>query len=728
MNRRFSFCLVVVIALAAYPCLGEALPEAPKPVARTIVVLYDSSDPRPLYSVQKFAENLTGLYLNYLGMKARYFDINGGFPDDALMADPDVRGILTLFIDEEMVRPVEYCRWLEQQVKNGKKLVILGNMGALTDKRTKAQTPLEEVNRVFGILGLEYRGNWTDNPFVIRIASKDASMVEFERTLEDGAGEYDGVRSLNADNRVYLTLERTDLADSASAAVVTTSRGGYAQEAYAFFIEYLRNRVQWRIHPFRFYEEAFGLKDLPRFDTTTAFGKRILYSHIDGDGIRNASKNDSLRYAGEIIYEKILKKYPVPITVSFISSDILTRYFGSRKLETLVRDIAALPNVEVGVHAFTHPLDWSGMITAVAVKGYSKLLKDMPNDLASESAYGAGARVTVGWEEYLEREVAGAVEDLNSLLPEGKKAVIYQWTGNCLPPQEALKRVHDLGLKNINGGDSRFDDANPSYVNVSSFGRAVGPWEQYYSSNANENIYTNLWTGPFGAYEKVIETFRETEEASLADGAARRVSPMNIYYHFYSGERPESIRALGKVYDYALGQDPIPLFTSEYVARAEAFSKASVSETPGGWIFKGFGDLRTVRLDSERRYPDLKRSEGVIGFHTWRGHLYVHLNNVPQAVLVLSDAAPAETPYLESASAPVDDWKVEGGRILFRTRVVGGAGYEIRNLQAGKEYRVTVTGADGKGGVPRFRGVFRPDGAFRLDVTGHGKFDIVVEP
>ena len=66
---------------------------------------------------------------------------------------------------------------------------------------------------------------------------------------------------------------------------------------------------------------AFATDDLPKPDTTTLAGRRIYYSHIDGDGWRNVSLADE--YAGHqvisarVILEEAIRPFPdLPVTVS----------------------------------------------------------------------------------------------------------------------------------------------------------------------------------------------------------------------------------------------------------------------------------------------------------------------------------------------------------------------------------------------------------------------------
>jgi hypothetical protein len=46
-----------------------------------------------------------------------------------------------------------------------------------------------------------------------------------------------------------------------------------------------------------------------------------------------------------------------------------------------------------------------------------------------------------------------------------------------------------------------------------------------------------------------------------------RFKAMNIYYHSYSGTKVASLKALRKVYDYALKQPVLPIHSTDYVLK-----------------------------------------------------------------------------------------------------------------------------------------------------------------
>ena len=295
----------------------------------------------------------------------------------------------------------------------------------------------------------------------------------------------------------------------------------------------------------------------------------------------------------------------------------------------LAREIYTLPHVEAGSHAFTHPLDWKKQLTAFEIKDYSqKRKKSDKEDYAQDSLYPDAAMITASREEYLRREIEGSVDYINeNLLPSEKKVKVYQWSGDCEPPGEAIALTDQIGVENINRGDSRFDRLVSSYTGIASLVRQVNSRIQVHTSNANENIYTNGWLRPFWGFKHVIETFRQTEIPDNPKFKPRRLAPINIYYHFYIAERKVGLQSLKDVYDYVAKQPVIPIFTSDYIKGVKGFLSGEVFRLDdNGWAFKNYGLCRTVRFDDKKKFPDLTRSRGVIGFNRWQDYLYVHLS------------------------------------------------------------------------------------------------------
>src|SRR5436853_4376699 len=322
---------------------------------RRVLALYKSSE---LYNAVEGARPKTAwlnevhawaqMPLNWLGLVVDYHDVARGLPDEAQMGR--YRGVLTWHQTEEIDDPLGYLQWLAAQVRAGRRLVILGNLGAYRDRETLKTPGLDEISLALAPTGLEFRGRWTGNSRVIELRQKNAAMVEFERALPPALPNYYQVVSRRADNRVHLTIGRKDAPDSDSHLVVTGPWGGFAGEDYvryqqavpyaapavggsarvdASYQQLEAFRTRWWINPFAFFEAALGLEDWPRPDVTTLNGRRLFYSHIDGDGMRNVSEVRPQALSGEIIHDEILSKVPLPISVSVVVAEVDPELLGS---------------------------------------------------------------------------------------------------------------------------------------------------------------------------------------------------------------------------------------------------------------------------------------------------------------------------------------------------------------------------------------------------------------
>ena len=186
----------------------------------------------------------------------------------------------------------------------------------------------------------------------------------------------------------------------------------------------------------------------------------------------------------------------------------------------------------------------------------------------------------------IHREIAGSVEYINrTLAPEKKHARIFFWTGDGLADGEALALTRLLGLENMNGGGATISDAERTMTRVPPLGYKINDHVQVYAPIASEHVYTNNWQGPFYGFNRVIETMRLTD-------SPRRLKPMHIHYHFYSGSKIASVNALKSVYDWSLTQEHRAIWVSEYGKKVNEFHNATLSRRmDGGWEIRG---LNTV--------------------------------------------------------------------------------------------------------------------------------------
>ena len=76
----------------------------------------------------------------------------------------------------------------------------------------------------------------------------------------------------------------------------------------------------------------------------------------------------------------------------------------------------------------------------------------------------------------------------------------------------------------------------------------------------------------------------------------RRIKPVGIYYHTYSASKAAGLKALKKVYDWALSQPLHPVRTSEFIRKVQDFHTYAIAREGDGWRVRGAGQLRTLRM------------------------------------------------------------------------------------------------------------------------------------
>jgi hypothetical protein len=546
---------------------------------REILCLYDSTEGRSAH----FCE--THLYaeteLNYLGLIPVYWDVNEPLPDDAAMAR--YRGVLTWFVDSRMKKSPAYWKWIARQPAAGRKVVILGNLGATYE------VPAEFINEGLRPLGLTYHGRETENASVIEILKKDP-VVEFERTLDRELHWYVHIQA-DPGNEVFLRARRTDVRGSESDLVTVGPNGGFAW-VVLHYDSYV-SRDQWRLDPFTFLAKAFAVEGMPKLDFTTAAGRRIFFASIDGDGIGNGAQPGPHvgKLAGEIVRDEFLKKIDLPVTASVIAADLEAH-------AALAKSIFDLPNVEVGAHGWFHPINWHKQTLAY------------PGEFS------------------LEREITGAVKRIEEVSAP-KKVKVYLWTGDCDPPPEAVALVEKLGLPNLNGSDPGRIQNYESLANVRPATIWNGGYLQFNGRSMSENHFTDLWSRNFFAFRNAVVTYRRT-------GAPRRITPIHLYFHYYLVEQPGGERALREIYDWILTQKIHPMTVSEYDAWIRGFLSGHVEKIDERtWQVRNYGACRTLRYDGTSENVDLAGSRNVQGFSREGSTLYVHLARGAEATIRL---------------------------------------------------------------------------------------------
>jgi polysaccharide biosynthesis protein PelA len=646
-------------------------------VPRTILALYDSLYDKEtrFLPVHQVAE----MPLNHLGLLVRYQDINKPLPSVEEMGD--VRGILTWFRSDQMADPMGFLKWLDRAMAAGKKLVVIGDLSATFDLH-KQPTPKADLDRIWSRLGLKTDHLWTTITYDWRVSRKESAMVEFERAL---TGVLPGFTTTQrVDDRVtsYLAVRQTHEPRTEVDLVAIGPNGAYASTGYVHFsnTEDSGHR-QWYLNPFEFFRDAYATDNLPKLDTTTLSGRRIFYSHIDGDGWRNLSEVPAYKkqraMAAEVILKEIIEAFPdFPITVAPVAGDLDPEWYGTSESLRVAKTMLAENNVEAGSHTYGHPLRWSSASltpapsTAPAKGIFDKLLdwlrgvegeKNRAEESDSELVGGdivadrngnsSNRNRTYNVKPFsLTLEINDSVHYINGLLPPGKKVRLLQWSGDTTPSQEAIAATTAAGIGNLNGGDTRFDPEFHSYGWVAPLARQVGNQHQVYASNSNENTYTERWSDRFFGFKYLTETLKNTD-------SPLRVKPHNIYFHMYSGERLPSLIAVRSNYQYARSQEVTPVAASIYAAIVDGFYSARIVELDRNrWRIENRGALQTIRLDRPGALSlDFSRSSGVLGQRTFQDSLYVALDPADPAPVLALGHEQAMGPYLSHAR-----WQISG--------------------------------------------------------------------
>ena len=704
-------------------------------VPRVIISFYDGQ----LGDSLKFAvtHQSAEMPLNHLGLRVRNQDIQDELPSREAMAD--VRGILLWMPSDSVPDPDRFLRWLIEQMEEGKPVVVMGYYAFERSNKGIEANP-ELVRKFWHLLGLDKAPDWLTVTYNIDIQSLNTDLTEFEHSFMVLPPAFPLVRTVPGLATSYLRAVRKGRSEILADLVTIGPKGSYVAPGYARVFSSDEEHKYWYINPFRFFSLAFHAEDIPKPDTTTLSGRRIFYSHIDGDGWRNLTLvpgyREDKKLSTEVILREVLLKYPdLPVTVAPIAGDLDLGWFGTKKTRKLASEIFALPYIEAGSHAFTHPINWEffehynpeyekPFLEQYPVvhgnyrlmSGFAGLLQHSiehmatPPDswraseinngikkLSSEEKHYEAPRVYYRGPYDLDQDIQGSIDVIQALLPEGKRVEVFQWSGDTTPFPEAIKKTREAGVRNINGGDTRFDPEFDSLNWVSPIGRETGGERQIYASASNENTYTDNWTDRYYGLGYLIKTLKRTETPI-------RLKPINVYYHMYSGERLASLNALKENLDYAQSIPLAPITASQFAGIADGFYTTQfelIGERT--WRILERGQLQTIRFDrAVFDGVDFSKSEGVIGQMHLHGSLYVALDPkcitpvISLATIPTSDREPqAERPYLINGRWWTAGYKkLDGG---FQFQVYGfGVGKMSWYIPKPGRYRIIIKHTDGR--------------------------------
>lgn len=578
-------------------------------IPRKVILLYDSNSTpiRQLADVHRLIQ----MPLEYLGFVPEVYDINSELPE--VYPNLGYAGVISMNIDSQNEK---LEKWLLQAKKYGLKLFFINAF------------PFARNSQAFNDLGISLYEN------------KDKKILSFRILRKISGDGFEAPLVISDADSLIRTSEAEDMIELENSAgqihipFAITNWGGYAVNNTLINNE---NEL-WVYNPFEIFARVFRNDLFPIPDTTTENGRRILTAHIDGDGFTEISEFNPLKTTGEIIRDEIIKVFTIPHTVSIIEGKVAP--WGlypekSKKFELIAKSIFELPNVEMASHSFSHPFAWPTNNMTAEFRTY-------------ELKYGHNLPIK-NYKINFEREIIGSINYIQSLLKDTKKTVkVFLWTGDCSPDEEQIKLTYKARVFNVNGGGTTITQQEPFLFRVSAMGLNYGNYFQVYAPITNENIFTNLWKGPFWGYTNVIQSFELTEKP-------KRLKPISIYYHFYSGKKLASLNALKKVYRYALSQSPNPMFLSEYAEKVLDFRQTAIIKIPEGFIVKNAGYLRTLRMPIKLGFPDIRKSKGVVGFSIGVDEIYVHLDGSGDYVIKLSQKKP-DTFYLVSSNGQIESF------------------------------------------------------------------------
>ncbi len=588
-------------------------------IPRKVLVIYDPED-EPIPQITAPVRYL-GMPLAYLGLVMELRSVREALPGGELAGR--YAGIVSWLSAGRTDRGTDYPQWLQQQVEAGLPVAIFEAFG------------FGPGSGAFVALGLRH---YDDSPSPgMKIVQQHRAMG-FELPLRPRPEDTYPVSADKSQPWLSFSNGRRQYHS-----VAITPWGGFALAPYA--VENLPGKDQgerWYLNPLLFLRAALRLDErVPVPDVSTELGRRLLLVHVDGDAFMSKVERPGYPLAGEVLRDEVLKRYRLPTTVSIIEAEISPKGLYPElapRLERTAREIFALPHVQLASHSFSHPFNWF----------------QQPTKTGDEDGYRLPVK---GYAFNLKREIDGSVRYINQrLAPPGKRVQTFLWTGNCMATPEALATVQAAGVFNMNGGDTTITQRQNSWTRIAGLGAPLSTGFQVFAPNQNENIYTNLWSGPFYGYERVLETFELTE-------SPYRFKPVNIYYHFYAVTKTASLNALHKVYRWAEQQPLHPVHAVDYIRKVLDFNTMVVARTPGGFRVRGQGQLRNLRLPAQGAAPSLARSQGVAGLSPGPSARYISLSGASAELIMGEDRA--RLPFIESANARLSSFERQARGLRF---------------------------------------------------------------
>lgn len=668
--RLLAVLLVCVASVVAWAEPSEPVAAA-EPERRTVVAFYDGGDEDFFLDIQNPLHQHIALPLHHLGLQVLEYDIRGEPPAPEVMAD--ARAVVTYLTGTD--HPAPWLRdWLDANVDPERhRWVLLGDPGALLYDDDGRPDDGRWLAERLGAHGLGYDDAIVAFPVGLTVDVLRPEAAIFERDPR-AVARHLGPWVESPENEVWVRTQHVAGSGRTRVPVLVGDWGGIALDPWFLDIgtpvaEHADSR--WVVDPFTFFREALGLEGVPAADPCVAFGRRLFFFHVDGDGFESFSTVSRGDRCGQVLLDQVADRYDLPMSLSIIVASLTDELHPSEPTDRMLtaRELFARPNVEPATHTVLHPFAWQPELYPAGVYDRMQAFDGLS-----------------GYEPSPAAEVRESLAFIDRyLLDEGRHCRLVFWSGDCTPPVEALRAVEEAGAVSLNGGEYRVDATAPSLSRVRGLVRRVDGLLQVYCGAPNENVYPGFFDHAPGAFGAVTQTIEAT-------GTPRILKPADVYAHFYSAASAPRLDALhGLLQRWGLREETNRVFASDYARAARsAFSTASWARTADGWSLRGFGDCPTARIDGELRRPDLARSRGIAGWRRLNGSLYVHLTD-GDAELVLSDAPPSH-PYVRAADHLLADVQLAPDRVSWRSQAHSSRWIELAGFPPGDELDVELGG------------------------------------
>lgn len=624
--------------------VGERVPD-------TVVMLVGRAVEDLEAPVQDAARDVLQMPLNHLGLRLVRFGVDGDTaPPDV---DPQQVAAIGTWFESEQQLPKWVWPWLERQPANVRTL-LFGSLVPLA--RGDGGDRLRRHLRRFG---LGYDDAQVADParidveFVRRDAVPFESQPVYERL-------HHGPWSQDDRNQTWLATRDLARPRHQRCPVVVGPWGGIALQPWFVRTGGTAGDRRFYVDPFAFLGEALQRRTLPVPDPCVRFGRRVFVLHVDGDGFESVSTVGEGRSCGEVFRERIVDRWQVPMTISFITASLTDRIDPPvptpRML--LARDILARPWVEAASHSVLHPLDWRRQLT--------------PRSLARSVVW---YPALAGYTHDMQAEVRESIAFVDRwLVPPGKRCRVMLWSGAANPTQQALAAARTAGCRNLNGGLFRWDELHDSVGYVSPWGATIGDEFQVFAGAPNENVFDGYFTTMPGSFRHVDATITNT-------GKGHILKPANVYVHFYSAEHPVRLAALEGLLERWLDREEVfPATASSYAAAVDDCQHTcTIARLPNGFAMAGFANCRTVRFDAPIPAIDWANCRGIGGLHRIDSSTFVLLTASEAELQFVAAGQPAPSQaFVEQADCELLDLAFVAGGVRFA--VAASPGNRLRTV------------------------------------------------